>query len=403
MALDKNADLENLEEGESLLWTYQTKKGEPKEDGKVLRYNVHRVLGWDGMLHIRGTFLADPTVWRTCFVYWFVAAVLAVVFYQLTKRSTVYRVSDSHMDAMRTIAAYSTTLLGFMLSLFVSNVIKRWWTMREKAVGGLWTAVTDTTQFLAIRLTDPADAPFKERILRLGLLSHRLLYLEMGETVVKRRDVYIPVVERHGSGSLLGDAIRGEDVVHGGSETLDDLIEVGLLTEAEKRELENQRRMAQLVWIWINRLGRDKLVERIEAKQVAGGVCGQTRTFDAICLKAKVAVEDVFVYTQTQLPFQYVHLLAFTVMMSNLLLAVKCGVAIGRGLAPPVEYVNPMVEAFQVLFVPFSYHAFLRLCDDLSNPFGDSLNGNNFPGYSYHCEMRDECLALIRAGAAPPK
>ena len=71
-----------------------------------------------------------------------------------------------------------------------------------------------------------------------------------------------------GSGSLLGDAIRGEDVVHGGSETLDDLIEVGLLTEAEKRELENQRRMAQLVWIWINRLGRDKLVERIEAKQV---------------------------------------------------------------------------------------------------------------------------------------
>ena len=52
----------------------------------------------------------------------FVAAVLAVVFYQLTKRSTAYHVSDNHMDAMRTIAAYSTTLLGFMLSLFVSNV-----------------------------------------------------------------------------------------------------------------------------------------------------------------------------------------------------------------------------------------------------------------------------------------
>ena len=45
-------------------------------------------------------------------------------------------------------------------------------------------------------------------------------------------------------------------------------------------------------------------------------------------------------YTSTQLPFQYVHLLAFTVMISNLLLAIKCGVAIGKGLAPdtPVEY-----------------------------------------------------------------
>ena len=34
----------------------------------------------------------------------------------------------------------------------------------------------------------------------------------------------------------------------------------------------------------------------------------------------------------------------------NLLLSIKCGVAIGKGLRPdsPVEYVNPLVEAFQV-------------------------------------------------------
>ena len=89
--------------------------------------------------------------------------------------------------------------------------------------------------------------------------------------------------------------------------------------------------------------------------------------------------EQVFVYTSTQLPFQYVHLLAFTVIMSNLLLSIKCGVAIGKGLRPdsPIEYVNPLVEAFQVFFVPFSYHAFLRLCDDLSNPFGEKLFGSN--------------------------
>merc|ERR1719409_1972897 len=134
MGLDKNADAENLEEGKALLWTYAKKEGQAREDeGKMLRYDVHKTLGWDGFFTFRGTFLSDGQIWRTCFGYWLVAGLIAVTFYEIHRRHSKYRVSDEHMEAIRMVAAYSTTLLGFMLSLFVSNMVKRWWTMRKEA------------------------------------------------------------------------------------------------------------------------------------------------------------------------------------------------------------------------------------------------------------------------------
>jgi hypothetical protein len=400
MVLQKNLNAEELEEGQALLWTYSKapKSERPEEQGKLLKYNVHRVLGWEGFLSTHGTFLADASIWRTCAVYWVLTVALAAYELHLHLKKSSYAMQESHLDALTLIAGYSTTLLGFMLSLFVSNIIKRWWTMRDKAIGGLWTASTDATHYLAIRFTNPEDQPFLETIVRYCLLSHRLLYMEAGESLVRRT----------GRSRLdLVGSLSTHDVVEGGSETWDNLVAVGLVTAAERRALEGRPRTAQLVWVWVNRLARDALVRGIEQKKIAGGVCGQTRSFDAIVIKARAAIEEVFVYTTTQLPFQYVHLLAFTVMVSNVLLSIKCGTAIGRELAPNTgrgtEYLSSLVQVFQVFFVPFSYHAFLRLCDDLSNPFGDTITGNNFPEFAYHCALRAECLSIIRLGAEPPE
>merc|ERR1719482_597377 len=200
----------------------------------------------------------------------------------------------------------------------------------------------------SIRLTDPADDAFKERILRLCLLSHRLVYIEAGD---------------------FGRADGSEDGPVG-AETLDQLVDRGLLSPPEKTALQGRYRMGEIVWVWINRLGREKLLELIAEKRITGNHVVEMKPFDSCCAKAKNAIGEVFVYTSTQLPFQYVHLL---------------------------------VEAFQVFFVPFSYHAFLRLCDDLSNPFGEKLFGSNFPGFSYHCKMRSDCLGILEAGKDLPK
>jgi hypothetical protein len=84
------------------------------------------------------------------------------------------------------------------------------------------------------------------------------------------------------------------------------------------------------------------------------------------------------------------------------MVAVKVGIAIGRNMAPdtPTDYVYQMVQAFQVIFVPFSYHAFIRLCEELSNPLGD--NFGDFPGYAFHCHLRDNCQAMHEAAMDPP-
>jgi hypothetical protein len=390
MVLQKNRDAEDLEEGQALLWSYakEVKTERVETQGKLLKYNVHRVLGWEGFLSTRGTFLRDTNIWKTCIVYWILTAMLAALVLVLHLKRSSYVMEESHLAALERIAAYSTALLGFMIATFVSNILARWWTLRDKALGGLWQAVTDTTMYLAVRLTDPADRPFLETMVRYMLLSHRLLYMETGDSIVR-------------------SSRSGKEDDDRGSDTFDHLVEVGLVTEAERRAIEGRPRMALLVWVWIDRLGRDAITKSVEKKQSDGGVCGQTRSFDTIVFKARTSIDEVFVYTTTQLPFQYVHLLSFTVRISNLLLAVKCGATMGWDLAPNtgkgIEYVSFLVQGFQIFFVPFSYHAFLRLCEDLSNPFSDSITGNNFPGFAYHCAMREECLAIIRCAHELPE
>ena len=45
MVLQKNLNAEELEEGQALLWTFAKRR--QATEGKLLKYNVHRVLGWD--------------------------------------------------------------------------------------------------------------------------------------------------------------------------------------------------------------------------------------------------------------------------------------------------------------------------------------------------------------------
>merc|ERR1719161_1217634 len=64
------------------------------------------------------------------------------------------------------------------------------------------------------------------------------------------------------------------------------------------------------------------------------------------------------------------------------------------------DIVGIMLQVFQIVAEPFAYHAFLRLCGELSNPFGHDFN--DFPAYAYHCHIRDEGFALAKAAEEMP-
>jgi len=371
--LTRNIEEERMEEGDALLYKYSThtlKGDEGKGDeGKMLQYDVDSVMSWKALFTFTGTVLVRPSLWKTCAVYWVIAISLGVFFYlchvwHAKLIDQIHVDSKQNLEHLATVTTYITALLGFMIGMFVSTSLGRWWSLREKCVGGLHSAISDIQLWLAIRLTDPEDKHLKDTALRLCLLSHRLVFAE-----AQRRE---------------------------GPEHLQHLIDVGMLTEEECVRLQGKPRKAQLVMVWLDTFfhGPVMATGRINYKTV--------RNLDMWVSQCRGSIGQIFAYINTQLPYSYVHLLSIAVLLSNTMVAVKCGVAVGKNLSPttPTDYVFCAVQAFQVFFVPFSYHAFIHLCDELANPLGDDFG--SFPGYAFHCQLRDTCKGMHEAALDPP-
>jgi predicted membrane chloride channel (bestrophin family) len=370
--LERNKEEEELEEGQSLLYKYsrRTLKADTDEsDGRLLRYDVDRMMSWPALFQWTGTVVSHGALWKTCAVYWVISISLALFFYMchLLHAPIIMSIkidSDKNLEHLATVTTYITALLGFMIGFFVSISLNRWWSLRDNCIGGMHRAINDMQLFLAIRLTDPTDRLLKDTALRLCLLAHRLVFME---------------------------AQNREE-----PEDLRQLIEVGMLTDDEFIRLQHKHRKAQLVLVWLDSFYHGPVMAsgRINYKHV--------RTLDMNVAQLRASIGQIFTYINTQLPYSYVHLLSCAVLLSNTMLSVKVGIAIGRNMAPdtPTDIVYQMVQAFQVFFVPFSYHAFIRLCEELSNPLGDNFGA--FPGYAFHCQLRDNCQAMHEAALNPP-
>jgi len=363
--LDTNFKAEEVVAEKTHMFEY-SKMGMNNKHAKMLYYDADRTTGWSALFHLQYTCIYDMHLWRTCSVYLVLALVLAVSSYTVR---TLYPRGDLNWNASATVdylanaSMYLSALLGFMLGLFVSEIISRWWRCRMDCVDVLWSAISDICLLLSVRCPDPEDAPFKENVLRLGLVCHRLVYAEA----------------------------RGMEA----RENLMQLVHVGLLTEEEVDCLDGQPAKSQMVLVWIGRLYTQLGHKRNWMPEFFATLNEQLR-------KGRSAIGKVYAYCNTQLPYQYVHLLSFCVLLCNLLLATKCGISIGQSLSAGggSSYVRATMQVFQVVVEPFAYHAFMRLCCELSNPFGHDFS--DFPGFAYHCQIRQEGFSLHKAGEKAP-
>jgi len=130
---------------------------------------------------------------------------------------------------------------------------------------------------------------------------------------------------------------------------------------------------------------------------------------DKLCVKARSSIGLIFAYTDTQVPFAYVHLLVLSIIFSNCLIALKCGLAIGFcfGSSPgqtTIDVPNAMkviVQVCHLAVIPFFYHAFVHIGLELANPLGTDYLC--LPGYSFHVWMRNENMSFMRTGERTPE
>jgi hypothetical protein len=187
--LARNIAEEEMEEGQSLLYQYSrhTLKNDPNNtEGKLIKYNVDRMMSWPALFQWTGTVVSHGSLWKTCAVYWVISISLAIFFYMCHVMhapliTNIKIDSDKNLDHLATVTTYITALLGFMIGFFVSISLNRWWSLRDNCIGGMHRAINDMQLFLAIRLTDPSDHLLKDTALRLCLLAHRLVFMEAQE------------------------------------------------------------------------------------------------------------------------------------------------------------------------------------------------------------------------------
>merc|ERR1719379_1847022 len=344
---------------------YFTKQERGKGRGeKLLHYDVDQVTGWRALFRLTGSALDNTEIWYTCAGYW----VLAIVCIFATRAMPFgeYHVNVQHgMKGLTSLTNFLAAMIGFMLGLYVSILIARWWNCRIDCLESLFAALSDVVLFLAVRLSDSKeDAVIKETCLRYTLLTHRLVYYEVRSM---NEDEYLKYLQT-----------------------------VGLLEADEAELLRGRPAKASTAIVWIGKLYTTLGIARqwppIEMLHL-----------DNMLSSARNGVGQVTAYTDTQLPFQYVHLLTFVVISCNVILCLDVGLELGQAFKPGSTWdpVFVALELFRVFVQPIAYHAFLRLGSELSNPFG--FDFNDFPMHAHHCMLRREGLAISKAGEQLPK
>ena len=315
---------------------------------KITRFNEAGLMRWGWLLMLGG----DGTIFtRTLFLWTQLAALLLVAFvtacityafqaglassgagmnwmeFDHTKIAEVYEVLDE-IQGVAGLSEMVTTLVAFILGLYVSKTVDIWWEIRH----GQLQTVLNTLDSMSLRMaiyfpgTSEEDMEAKEQILRYGALSIKLLFKEAREI----------------------DAWTVEDRLTSGCDNLLDLEKEGLLTRQERHLLTHCPCRSQVVWVWvasyITRLCLDgKMPDPLRNQEY----------FLGECIQARNAIANVLARINTQFPLSYTHLVVFMVKLLLFVHAVVAGYILGLAYITGYYYWGAVQVAYLIIWTIF--------------------------------------------------
>lgn len=360
--LSVNTESENLKVQKHGLYKYCPATEGLSGSDKLIKYNAKNLSSARALWKMSHTiFLQKHLLFHVLF-YVLIAFIVAAI------SGSIGNLDEGSGHHMATIVSYLTTIQGFMLGAYVGSLVVRWWTMRSACVGGLWATIDDICLLLSSHALQSSDRPFKQRVLRLALLSYALVY-------------------NHARGR------EDEDSLH-------ELVSRGLMMEEELQVIKNMASKPQVVWVWIS-----QLIHALAARGKIMYPQVMVPKFDMMCAKGRAAIGNLFTYTDTQLPYAFVHMLSTTIALLNFIIALKCGITLGfiyqnHQTTRVISGMAVFVEVCHVTLLPFAFQAFLLLGGQLADPLGNDFI--DFPEFAYHFYMRDENIAFFKIGESSP-
>merc|ERR1719160_1192188 len=98
-------------------------------------------------------------------------------------------------------------------------------------------------------------------------------------------------------------------------------------------------------------------------------------------LKARNAIETVYTYLETQLPFAYVHMIN----------CIKCGINFTKA-NKNLDFQVMFTEALYLIVVPFVYQGLLTISSIIADPFGTDMLDLPIEVFCEH--VHKSCLAI---------
>ncbi|KAL8271105.1 hypothetical protein Esti_004959 [Eimeria stiedai] len=319
------------------------------------------LLGWASPLELKGSVFMSRRLWRTVSCYWAIAAATALIVVNFEPAASSLR-----FGALQTLVDGLSTLVGFLLGLFVSTSLSRWWALRQQLTQ-LSSAVYDLLILACCHLDIQQQPPEQQQLLQqpqqeessnntrvAAAAATKLLspaeassalspsaaaatpaaaaaaatpaaaaaaaaepYWSQSRSLVLRRLLRLGCVSFH----LVFDAAQGR-------EDLQYLLREGLLSPLEAAALRSLKEgRALLPWMAAASCGAH-LARR--SKLLFGP--NATRRWTEICSRGSSAVSQCLAYVQTPLPHSYVHLLLVIVLIANTLSAALAGLAAGSSI-----------------------------------------------------------------------
>lgn len=336
-------------------------------DGKsILKYNAKKLRGASSlaMCCIRGSSFTGWRMWRdTASIVLLAFAVTPLIDWAYYGTLPV-AADDLLFEGLKEFVDILHSFLPFVMGLYMSLCVGRWWSIRNDCIGGLWGAMADLTFYLSTYLPgDGANKEARELIHRWCVLSHELVYKQA----------------------------RGED-------DLSDLVDDNLCTQEECDLLQHMPSRACMVWVWISsylcHLAYGNGPSRIPYPVTI------FPQLQALCTKARGSIGASFAYTDTQLPFRYVHFLSVMVWVHSVAQGVISGFVFSKYWRQN-RAERAVFEFCFLIFYPATYFALLHMCEKMSNPLR-AATSFDFPRKKWTQYMHMENKGFFQAGSNPP-
>lgn len=300
---------------------------------KLLEYDLRHLVRYGGIItaFTRGTILRlDDGVAKHMMALSVLAGVVACVMW-----SSIDDLKNVDTTSLVKLADYMNGFCPFVLGLYVSLALSRWWALRVQALGSVFDAVANCAMITACVLPGPEHKVVCDYVVKWGLASIFLL-------------------------------VKGAR----GNTDDSDMYKKGLLSKDEVTRIEDLSAdgRAMVMWGWIMRLTQ----ETFESARGPRPHAPKLMMIFNQCISARDGIQTIHTYLQTQLPFAYVHLLTLLVNVNNLVISIKCGAVFIVALAND-DHQAMGYQVLMFLLVPVLYHGLLSISYVIHDPFGEDM------------------------------